>query len=695
MTFFYERRPTRRPLAPLLGLLLSFIPLCPAMAQAPGAGGPGGTTPSGGANGPGATAPAANGPSPGVAGGVPGTTPSGRTLTLADVVALAVGGNSGLVVAHQRLQKAQELINQVNAQGRPQLRADANDTYSSYPAFAPTLPSPAVSNPTLPGGGTIPVVVDQAAGFSTAFIGGGGGGNAPGNGAASPLTGLSGVPASGTGVTPGVGTGAPTAIPGRPTGGTGTAAPGVNTPPAPNLGGAGQPGPGQTTPGTAAPGTTAPGATAPGGPAPAGNGAATGLTFLSVPAIIAAYVADMHTLTEVSSPAISLPKAAITHVEAKPEDVAEADQPRQPGDTSGGNSGGNSSSGGTSGVVSTGGGVRGQRNNSATRVSVSQYIDLFGLLSAARDTQNDVRDFYALDITRLQNETALAAKNLFFDVLLTQAQVATQQEQITYAQENVRITQARLRQGIVSRFDVLTAQTALATAQQQLIAAQDQADLAQSNLSYLLGTDPDQPLTLLSPPLPPLDQHVDLPQSTQIAQRQRPELRQAARNIQEAQRLVKLAGSTLLPTLGVVGSGEYNSAASQTTPRSYATVSAELAVPLDDGGATRSRVRSAQVDVQTQDVTLAQLKQSVALEVRQATVNVRSAQAQVGAAQAGVTQAREAVRLAYVRYQGGIGTFLDVLNALAQLAVTRTNLSNAEFFYQTSLAQLVRALGGR
>jgi outer membrane protein TolC len=350
---------------------------------------------------------------------------------------------------------------------------------------------------------------------------------------------------------------------------------------------------------------------------------------------------------------------------------------------------------GTAATTGTGGGVQGKINNAAARVSVAQYLDLFGLLSAARGVQNDVRDFYRLDIERLQNETALAAKNLFFNVLLTRSVVDTEQEQVRYAQENVRITTERLRQGIVSRFDVLTAQTALSTAQQQLISAQDNSALAEANLAYLLGTDPDQPLSLQTPPLPPLTQTVNLKQSTQTALAHRPEIRQANANIEEARRLVRLAGSTLLPTVSLVASGDQTTTASITSPKSYGTISAQVSVPFDDGGATRSRERSARIDVQTQALTLEELKLNVSLEVRQATLNIRNAQAQVGAAQTGVIQAQESVRLAYLRYQGGLGTFLDVLNALAELAATRNNLSSAQYFYQISLAQLVRALGGR
>ena len=724
---------------------LAFLP--PATAQAPATGGLGTGAPAGAA--PGSNAPGANSPAPGVGGGV-GTPPPNRPLTLADVVARAVGGNSGLVTARQRLQKAQELIVQVNAQGRPQFRVDGADTYTSYPAFAPTLPNPTITNPTLPGGGQIPVVVDQGNGFSTSFIGGGGGGNAPASGGFAPSTtslgaspGVGGpVSNPGVGTSPGTGNGPglgnTTGTPGGTAPGS-TPAPGGTGSPGATLPGAGTPGNGGTTvpatpgganggtttpatpgngaPGSAAPGTggpAAPGGTnggpatpggtgtpggAPGGATPAPGGtlapgtgpAPTGTPGgtagpgqgASFPSILAGYLTDLGS----ASPKPGEPSKQVASA-TMPAAHAEEDTPAKPQDTTGG---------GTTSPVTGGGasGLRGDRNNYAARVSVSQYLDLFGLLPAARDAQKDVRDFYSLDIERLQNETALAAKNLFFNLLLAQEQVTTQDEQVRYAQENVRITEARLRQGIVSRFDVLTAQTALSTAQQQLIAAQDQRDLAQADLSYLLGTDPDQPLALQTPALPPLDQAINLRQTTQVAQDRRPEVKQAAANVSEARRLVKLAGSTLLPTLGLVASGEQASIASATAPRSYASLTAQLAVPLDDGGATRSRVRSARVDVDTQVLTLEQIKLNVSLEVRQATLNIRSAQAQVASAQTGVAQAQEALRLAYLRYQGGLGTFLDVLNALAQLARTRTNLSDADFFYQTSLAQLVRATGGR
>lgn len=339
--------------------------------------------------------------------------------------------------------------------------------------------------------------------------------------------------------------------------------------------------------------------------------------------------------------------------------------------------------------------AQGQRDTYGAQVVGSQYIDLFGYFRAARDVQDALRDFYALDLERTLNETALTAKDAFFNVLFALAEQSVEQEQVNYSTENLRIVTAQRTQGLAADYDVDTARTELANAQEFLTTAQNQVQLATSQLAYLLGISPDQSITLVPPPLPPLSQKLDLNYSIGVATRLRPEIRQAARNVDMADKLVKLAGATLSPTLGLVGVAQYDSVSTIDEPQSFATISAQLGLPIDDGGATRSRVRSAKIAMQTQMTNYAALKLSVGLEVRQAVLDIANAQVEIGSAQVAVQTAEEAVRLADVRYENGLGTFLDVTNALAQLATARNNLADAQFSYQTSLATLVRDEGGR
>ncbi len=128
----------------------------------------------------------------------------GPVLTLDQVVALAVNNNSNVQLARQRLQKAQEQIVQVDAQGRPQVSANLIDTYSSQATFATS--GVTVTSPALPGGGQIPVVTDQGGGNTGSFTGGGGGGTANSNGSFS-STGGTAIPAAGQPPGPALGLG--------------------------------------------------------------------------------------------------------------------------------------------------------------------------------------------------------------------------------------------------------------------------------------------------------------------------------------------------------------------------------------------------------------------------------------------------------------------------------------------------------
>jgi len=59
-----------------------------------------------------------------------------------------------------------------------------------------------------------------------------------------------------------------------------------------------------------------------------------------------------------------------------------------------------------------------------------------------------------------------------------------------------------------------------------------------------------------------------------------------------------------------------------------------------------------------------------------------------------VRQAREATRIAAVRYQEGVGTSLEILSAQATLAQTEFGLASARFYQYLARIQLILAAGG-
>ncbi len=489
------------------------------------------------------------------------------------MLARALSNNSSVLLAQQQVAKAQQLINEANAGGLPTIRLDFVDTLSSNKTFG-TAGGGSNATGTLPGGGNIPVIIDTGGGNASGVTSSGGGGTATGAGSTSAgTTTTSTTTATGATTTNTVptnttlGSGGTTSTGGTSTGGTSTG--GTST------GGTGTTGTGGTSTGF---GTTGPTAQA---------RPSSGL------------------------PPIMQQLASATHGGAASEGAAPAaagstGQPLKAHDNGTPTTGTGTGTGQLPGNGSLNNAITGHNNNYSAQVSVTQGIDIFNLVPAAEDVERLTRDFYVTDLQRVQNETTLSVKDQFFNVLRDQEQVVVYQEQVAADQESVRVTQAQVNAGSVAQFDLLTAQTTLSNAQQQLSSAQDTLTLAQDNLNNLLGVNPDVPFALAVPALPPLNQTFDKNQLTQVAYTHRPEIIQGYNNVKIARRLVKLAGVGLLPSLSLVGSGNYDGYTAGTS-HDTASISAVLGVPLYDGGTTRAKVKEAEADLRSQQITLSQV----------------------------------------------------------------------------------------
>jgi len=80
--------------------------------------------------------------------------------------------------------------------------------------------------------------------------------------------------------------------------------------------------------------------------------------------------------------------------------------------------------------------------------------------------------------------------------------------------------------------------------------------------------------------------------------------------------------------------------------------------------------------------------------VRQAFLNLQAAREELAGADALVAQANEALRIALVRFQSGVGTNLEVISAQATSSQAEAERAQALFNYSVARAALERAVGG-
>jgi len=197
------------------------------------------------------------------------------------------------------------------------------------------------------------------------------------------------------------------------------------------------------------------------------------------------------------------------------------------------------------------------------------------------------------------------------------------------------------------------------------------------------------PTTALGLPQPP----PDLNALIQTGLRERPEIQQARATIQSFQAAIDLAKSGLRPNITITGGPQIQTNSPLTnTPTTWSGM-VVLTLTVFDGGVTAAKVQGAEVQLQEAQVSEQQTEQSVESQVRTAYLNLELAADQLRAAQAGLVSAREQLRIANVRLQAGVGTELDVVNALQTLAAADSSVIQGDYNYNLALAQIDQAIG--
>ncbi len=335
-------------------------------------------------------------------------------------------------------------------------------------------------------------------------------------------------------------------------------------------------------------------------------------------------------------------------------------------------------------------------NQQSVNLSITQNLDLGGVIKLANQLGDLELEVTVLDYQRLLMEANFNVRSSYYSLLRAESLVKVSAAAVAQSQEALRVAESQFKAGTVAQFDVLRAQTQLANNQQSLISARNQVTLSKNAFANSLGVDPGTPVDLAPPtemkekdPLP-LFEDVKL---IETALRVRPEARQAEISLTKAAKNIQLNGRGLAPSLAAALSSSYNPKPAFIGDKTTGSVSLVLSVPLSDGGAVKAQTEAARSDQRAAQIQWEQYRNGIKAEVQQALIAVRDAHERAQTAWGAVEQAREAYRIAQVRFREGVDTQLSVNDAQTSLIQAETNIVNARYDYLTALARLDRALG--
>lgn len=276
----------------------------------------------------------------------------------------------------------------------------------------------------------------------------------------------------------------------------------------------------------------------------------------------------------------------------------------------------------------------------------------------------------------LEQTVLLSAATIYMDYLRDAAIVEVQRSNVRVLEQTLKQTRDRFNVGEVTRTDVAQSESQLAAGRTQLLTAESNLTTTRANFRRVIGNDPEA-----LAPGSPVDRFLPgtLAAATNLGLVENPNITAAMYGIDVSHLQVKINEGALFPTLSLQASVQQNYDVSLTVPRQFTAVgSAQLSVPIFQGGGEYALIRQSKETLAQQRLNLEQVRDQTRATVAQAwgqlvagKAQVQSAQAQVAASEIALNGVREEARV-------GQRTTLDVLNAQQALVNARVALVTAQ-----------------
>lgn len=298
-----------------------------------------------------------------------------------------------------------------------------------------------------------------------------------------------------------------------------------------------------------------------------------------------------------------------------------------------------------------------------------------------------------LEVERVGAELRFNVREAYYNLQEADDQVRISRQSVESAERSLRDAQALERAGLGTRFDVLRARVQLADSVQSLTQALSQQRIRRREIAQLLNVSQVVDISAAEDVEIAGIWSLPLEDSILLALKNRAELEQLLlqRDLNELQE--KVALSALGPQVSLFAN--YNLVEVFNDDLGVAdgySLGGRVQWSLYDGGAARARAAQEQKNIQIAETQFSQLRDQIRLQVEQAFFNLRSNFENIQTANVAVEQASESLRLARLRFQAGVGTQSDVLDAETELTRAENNRLRAIVSYNRALAAMQRAI---
>lgn len=294
-----------------------------------------------------------------------------------------------------------------------------------------------------------------------------------------------------------------------------------------------------------------------------------------------------------------------------------------------------------------------------------------------------------------REETQRDVLRAYYGVVLAREQVATLEEALTAARAHVAQASSLEQAGVVTAADALLASVKAGDVEVRLDEARRAALLAVKGLALAMGADDHEAIEVSAalPDAATVTRLADTLAPDTAAAGERADLRASAAQAEAAASDATRSTAMFLPRLNAVGRLDWNSADALFAGRSSWTVGVMASWAPFSGGSEIAALQAARARASAARTMVEASRAQASLDAQRAADALAVARLRLRTSESAVAQSQEAHRIVASKYDGGLASVTELLEASAQETASRLGFADVRYSVITAVADQRHALG--
>ena len=324
-------------------------------------------------------------------------------------------------------------------------------------------------------------------------------------------------------------------------------------------------------------------------------------------------------------------------------------------------------------------------------VKATQLLYDFGKTSSSINAAHYGLQSREIETRAAKNRSSLDFILAYLDLLEAEKLLQVSTDEVKNYEAHKKDTEARYSAGVITRNEVLQSDVVLADSRQRFLTIENLRSLRASRINSLLMRPLNDEVQTVEVDASPAA-GISLEDAWTFAAAESPEIRDLDARIGAKDEGVKATRAEYLPTVFLSGGYEYLENEYMVHQDNWSVI-AGVNINLFSGGASDSKVRIAKSEAAGLRLVREKVLDGLRLEIKGAYLELQSSMQKIEVAKTAVAQAEENLRLQKLRYQEGVGTTTEVLDAVTLLTAAGSNSWKALYSVKRSEAGLLHAMG--